>query len=250
MPFYRTAERSPSQQTSSFRLRPSGVLRAAPQAPQFIALGTATSSIAGISVSWPTRHQSGDLAILVTESSGNDSTVTPSGWSHIPGSPVTDIATTAGTKLSVYYRFALSDQEAVAAVPDPGDHVLGRIITFRNVRTDVVPGRVSAANTSTVAAASITWGQILTPTPNSMVVCVAATPASTPAYSTFFNASLSGTTLAGSASTTSGNAGSFVIYYGTAAAIGTINASTVNLSTALTNASLVFALEPSLALPA
>lgn len=253
MPITRTAERSTNQKVTGFRLRESGVLRQAGAVPEYIAAGTGVSSLTTATPQWPTRHQSGDLGILIVESSGGDATSTPSGWAHITGSPIVDIADATGSKLNVLWKFATSDQEAGASLSDAGDHVTGRIFTFRGVRTDITPGRANATDTKAVASTSVTWPAITTVSPNSLVICIASRPddsASTTVFSAFTNANLTSLAEAAETGSVTGDGGGFVLNYGTRAAIGNIGTSTGTLSTSLTNALITFALEPSLALPA
>jgi hypothetical protein len=253
MPITRTAERSRNTEINGLRLRRIGRSGSVPEAPIFIAVGTAATNTGAVNVSWPTRHIEGDLGIMVIEASGGDSTVTPAGWIHVEGSPVVDIADATGSKLMVLYRFALSDAEAFVTVPDPGDHSLSRIFSFRGVRQDIAPGRAFATDTKNVASTSVTWPAISTLSPNSLVLCIASRPddvSSTAIFSAFTNANLTGVAEASEAGSTGGNGGGFVLNYGTRAAIGDIGASSGAMTVSLTNAVITLALEPSLALPA
>lgn len=253
MPIFRTAERSTSLQVAGYRLRRSGVLRQVGATPEFVAAGTGAANTAAVNVNWPTRHQAGDLGIMVIEASGGDATVTPSGWVHVSGSPVVDIADATGSKLMVLYRFAVSDQEAVVSIPDPGDHVVARIFSFRGTRQDIAPGRASATDTKVVASGSVTWPAISTLSPNSLVLCIASRPddaASSTTFGAFTNANLTSVAEAGEAGGTVGDGGGFVLNYGTRAAVGDIGTSTGSTTVSVTNAVMTLALEPSLALPA
>lgn len=253
MPIIRTAERSTEQQVTGFRLREAGVFKQPPDAPIFISVGTAVTSTAAVTVAWPTRHQAGDLGILVLEASGGDSTITPSGWQHIGGSPVVDVADATGSKLSVLWKFAASDQEANFSIADPGDHILARVYVFRNVRTDVSPGRASATDTKTTASGIVTWPAISTVAPNSLVICVASRPddsSSSAVFGAFSNANLSSLGEAGESGSASGDGGGFVLNYGISASVQNIGTSTGTMTVSVTNALITFALEPRLALPA
>jgi hypothetical protein len=253
MPIIRTAERSAELQVAGFRLRRSGVARQVGPAPTFIASGSSSGTTGAASISWPARHQLGDLGILVIEASGSDDTVTPNGWTHVAGSPVVDIADATGSKLMVLYRFALSDTEAAASVPDPGDHSISRIFSFRGVRKDIAPGRAFATDTKTVASTSVTWPAITVLTPNSLVLCIASRPddaTSTASFSNFTNANLANTGEAGESGTGQNDGGGFVLNYGTSAAIGSIGTSTGTMTVSVTNAVMTLALEPANQLPA
>jgi hypothetical protein len=253
MPVFRTAERSQAFQTNSFRLRRTAIARQMRTAPFFVDAGASVANTATSNISWPTRHQAGDIGIMVIEASGDDSTVTPSGWAHLTGSPVVDVADSTGSKLMVLWRRATNDIQPSVTVPDPGDHHVARIFVFRGVRQDVAPGRAYATDTKPVASTSITWPAITTLAPNSLVLCIASRPNDafeTSFFSAFTNANLSATAEAGEAGTTTGNGGGFVLNYGTRAAMGNIGTSTGTTTISLTNAVMTLALEPSLVLPA
>lgn len=253
MPVFRTAERSNEFKTLGFCLRRSGLVAQVGAVPKYIAAGTAATGTGAGSIAWPTRHQKGDLAILVVETSGGDSTISASGWSHVTGSPITDIADATGSKLQVLYKFAATDQEANATFADPGDHFVGTIFTFRGTRQDIAPGRASATDTKSVASGTVTWPAITTLSPNSLVLCIASRPddvATTTIFGAFSNANLTSVAEAAEAGTISGDGGGFVLNYGTRAAIGNIGTSSGSMTVSLTNAVITLALEPSLALPA
>lgn len=253
MPITRTAERSTNYQVNGLRLRRSGLVSAVGPAPAFIAVGAQSANTVAFTVAWPARHQAQDLGILVLETSGDDSTVTPSGWKHISGSPVVDIADATGSKLQILWKFAASDEESSVSVVDPGDHGIARIFVFRGVRSDIAPGRVSATDTKTAASTSVTWPGVTIVSPNSTIICVATRPddsSSTTAFSAFANADLTGVAEAGEGGSTAGNGGGFVLNYGTRAAIGSVGTSTGTMTVSVTNAVITFALEPSVALPA
>ena len=253
MPIIRTAERSSAQQVNGFRLRRAGLARQVGAAPEFIGAGSVASGTSGTNMSWPSSYRANDLAVLVIEASGGDSTITPSGWTHMTGSPVVDVADATGSKLMVFWRFAASENEGSASIADPGDHFVGRMFIFRGVRQDVVPGRANATDTKTVASSSVTWPAITTISPNSLVLCIASRPddsSSATVFSAFTNANLTSVAEAGEAGTVSGDGGGFVLNYGTRAAVGSTGTSSGSMSASLTNALMTVALEPSLALPA
>lgn len=251
MSIIRSLDRSSQYAVNGFKLRSAGVLKAWPAAPVYVGIGASTSSTGAATPTWATDAKVGDLGILTVESSGADATATASGWTHFPGSPVVDIADATGSKLSVLWKFAESDNPAAASVADAGDHVICRITVFRNVST--VPGRITATDTKTTASTTVTWPSITTASPNNMVVFVASRPnddASGSTFSAFTAAGLTSPTEAGESGTTNGDGGGIAIFYGTRAAMGSIGTSTATMSVSVTNALFVVALEPSLALPA
>lgn len=248
MSIIRTLDRSTEHEVNNFKLRPSGVLKAWPATPLYVGAGSATTST---TVAWPADAVTKDLGILVVECSGADTAASASGWTHFTGSPVVDVADATGSKLSVMWKFAENNSPASASVTGPTDHLVSRMVVFRNV--SVVPGRVTATDTKTTASTTVTWPSITTASPNNMVVFAASRPddsSSTTTFSAFTAAGLTSPTEAGEAGTTSGNGGGFVICYGTRAAIGSIGTSTATSSVSTTNALLVVALEPTVALPA
>lgn len=247
MSIIRTASRSTNFKTAGYQLRKSGFLQSVPNAPSFIAVGSQASGVSSASVSWPTRHQVNDLGILVIESTGEAATITPAGWTHVNGSPITDIADSTGSKLMVLWRFAGSDNESQVSLTSVTDHVIAAIHVFRGVRTDTTPGNAYAVNTKTTASISVTWPSIITTCPNSMVICVASRPddnMSRTVFSGFANANLINLSEANEGGNTTGNGGGFVVNYGIMTSIGSTGQSSGTMNVSTTNALLTFALEP------
>lgn len=253
MSIIRTYERSANTLTNRFTLRPTGVLRQWPAAPTYVGTGSVTGTINAATVGWPTSGvKDGDLGIMVVESSGADADVTASGWTPVTGSPVVDIADATGSKLSVLWKFAESTSPASATTSDPGDHVVARIYAFRGVST-VNVGTITATSTKTPSSTSVSWPDLTTRSPNNLILCIASRPddtTSTTTFSAFANANLTGVAEAAEGGTTNGDGGGFVLNYGAKATMGAIGTSTGTSSVSVTNALLVLALEPSLALPA
>lgn len=101
--------------------------------PVFQAVGNQSAGTGAISVTWP-AHLTGDLALLVVETSGEATLGTPAGgWTPTVAGGVADVASTAGSKLHVYWKYAASAAEATVSIADSGDHQIARIYTFRNV---------------------------------------------------------------------------------------------------------------------
>lgn len=253
MSFYRTADRVRSNEYGGLRLRSSGIVLASHAAPVYVGAGGANSSTGSISVSWPGR-KAGDLGILVIETSGNDATLTPTGWTAFAGSPLVDVADANGSKLQVLWRFADSDATVTGvseSLADPGDHLVARIYSFRGVSQDVVPGRANAKTEKATASPIATFPSITTLAHSSIVVCVASHPSDTSSdlFSNFFNNTLTSTAAAPQSGTSSGNGGGFGLFYGLMPNLGATGTGTVNMSSSLTNCALTFALEPSIALP-
>jgi hypothetical protein len=255
MSSFRTADRSAELKVNSLRLRPSGTIPPIPGRPTFIAAGTATSATtASLSVAWPATASTGDLGILVHQTSGGSASISaPSGWQAFPGSPVVDVADATGSKLSVLWRFAESNSEPNVTIPGVADHSIARIYVIRGVRRSIAPGRAITTDTKTSSSPNISWPSVDVLAHNSRVVYIASRPddsASTSVFTFFTNANLTEIFAAGEAGTTSGNGGGFAMFLATKATPGSTGTSTANLSVSVTNAMMVIGLEPSLALPA
>lgn len=214
--------------------------------PNFQAVGTAVSNVTGITVAWP-AHQIDDIGLLVLETSGEGTTVnitTPSGWQAVSGSPVTDLATIAGSKLQVWWKRATSNTETSVTVPDSGDHQVGRIFTFRNCITTGNPWDVTTTGNKTTASTTATVPSVDTTVDNTLVTMIVGRPndnASTTHFGVPVNANLTTLDEAGEAGTTQGNGGGFVVSYGTKAVAGTTGTSTLTKIASTTDTYMVIA---------
>jgi hypothetical protein len=216
-------------------------------APTFQAAGTAqTSTGATVSVAWPT-HLINDIGLVVIETSGNSATLTPpSGWVAIPGTPVTDVATTAGSKLHVWWKRAASAAEGTVATGAATDHIVARLYTFRNVTTIGNPWNVITTGTKTTASTTATIPTLTTTNDDTLITMVCGRPddsASTTHFGVPVNANLTGLAEAGEAGTTSGNGGGFVVSYGTDATAGSTGTSTMTKAASTTDTYVVLALK-------
>jgi hypothetical protein len=259
MSIIRTFDRSTAYANNGFLLRKSGVTRSRLTPPSLVATGTAVGgTTAATSVAWPAGHVPGDLGILVWECSGNGTTVTPSGWEHFSGSPVVDIADATGSKLNVAWRFATSSAQANASIPNTGDHVIGQIFVYRNVTQAVKPGRAYVTDAKTTASFVLNFPAVNTVAPNSRIIGIASRPddsASTTNFTGYTNTTLSTApnTFFGEnteSGTVNGNGGGYVVWSGTMSNVGSSGQTSATSVVQTTNAYFVFALEPSLALPA
>lgn len=251
MSIIRTLNRSSNTEENNFTLRRSSVARQWASAPSFVGVGSITDSGTGGVVSWPTKTCKGHLGVLVVETSGADTTITVSGWTHFSGSPVVDVADATGSKLNVLWKFLESDTPATITLPDPGDHTVARVLTFRDVGS--TPSLVTATGAKTTASTSLSWPTLNTVSPNSLILYIASRPddsSSTTSFSSFANASLTGVAEATEAGGVGNNGGGFVVAYGTKAAIGSIGTATATVTPSVTNAYAVIALEADNSIPA
>jgi hypothetical protein len=213
---------------------------------------TEASTTSALSVPWPAAASIGDLGIIVHETSGGSGDVAaPSGWAAFTGSPVTSVADATGTKLSVFWKVAISSDEANVSLGGVADHSVARLYVFRNTRSDIAPGVAITTDAKTIASSTLTFPSIDTLAYNTLVLCIASrsNDASTLSFSTFVNANLGSTSTAGQAGTLSGNGGGFVVFVGTKATPGATGTSTASVASSV-NAMMVLGLEPSVALPA
>lgn len=249
MSLIRTRDRSTQTQINGFQLRRSGVLKAWPTAaPTFVGV-TGTSST-NASLGYPTNTRGGDLAIAVIETSGDSATPSPSGWTALTGSPVVDVADATGSKLTVLYRIVPDNLANTTFSLPGGDHQNIAVQTFRGGSSGSVISTVTG--TKTTASTSLTFPSFTVPAPNSLVIFIATHPSSTTVaqFSNLVNSNLTSITEQRDISSTNGNGGGYCVYTGIAANAGSIGTSTITLASSVTNACMVLALEPSIALPA
>jgi hypothetical protein len=249
MSVIRTAERSQQRKVQGFKLQSSGSLFP-PVAPVFVVASTFTASTIATTHAWP-RSFPGDLGVLVIEASGNDATVTPSGWQHFDGSPVIDVADATGSKLMVLWQKATATTAQTFTIPDPGDHHTAQLFVFRGVQSNIAPGQIYATDTKTIASTSAAWPSITTLTSQNLVLFVASIApdnSSTSNFSSFANANLTNVQEIGDVSQTPGNGGGFGVFIGVSQSAQNIGSSTAT-SLSTTSAYFVAALEPSFALP-
>jgi hypothetical protein len=216
--------------------------------PNFQAVGTPAVSINATSVNWP-AHLTGDIGILVIETSGNGSTldiITPSGWAAVPGSPVTDVETVDGSKLQVWWKRAASSSEATVSIPDSGDHQLARIYTFRNCIGTGEPWDVTTTGNKTTASTTATIPAVTTTVDDTLIAMIVGRPndnATTIHFGVPVNANLTSLADRGETGATTGNGGGFVVSTGIKATAGNTGTSTMTKSVSTTDTYMVIALK-------
>lgn len=222
-------------------------------APTFQAAGTVNASTgANITVTWPT-HLAGDIGIMITETSGNSADLTPpAGWNAVPSTPVTDVATIAGSKLHVWWRRATSSAEGAVATGAATDHIISRIVTFRGCITTGNPGNVSTVGTKTTASTTATVPSVTTTVDDTLIVMIVGRPndsASTTHFGVPVNANLTALAEHAEAGNASGNGGGFVVSSGVKDLAGSTGTSTLTKIASTTDTYVVFALRPPLNYP-
>ncbi len=218
-------------------------------APTVAEVGGFNAADGSLVVDWP-PHLINDIGLLVIETSGADTTLTPpSGWSALTGSPVTDVASTAGSKLQVWWSRAAENQSAFdpaisVTVGDAGDHQVARILAIRGCPTSGDPWDATTTGTKSPGSTTATVPEVTTTLSNTLVVYVAANPVdsgSTTRYGTPSNAVLANLQDHGEAATSLGNGGGFVVVSGTMIGTGATGNTTMTLSTSSTNTYMTIA---------
>ena len=227
------------------------------QFPQLFGFSAAGSGTGTLSVPWPVNHEPGFVAILIVETGGegtNLTITTPAGWAAVSGSPVTAVATTAGSKLQVFWKRATSSAEANVTVPDSGDHQLAQMVVFSGCVATGVPWDVTSTGTKTTASTSIAFPALTTTVDNTTALLIATRPndsGSLLSFGTLTNSVLTNQFSNGrEAGTTSGHGGGFVFYLGEKATPGSIGTSTTTVTPSVTNALMVIALRGDIPLSA
>lgn len=216
--------------------------------PNFQAVGGQQANTAALTVAWP-AHQAGDIGLLVIEASGNNATVNitaPSGWQAVPGSPVTDLATIAGSKLQVWWKRAASNAETSVTVPDGGDHQIARIFTFRNCISTGDPWDVTTTGNKTTASTTATVPALVTTVGDTLIVMIVGRPndnGSTTHFGVPVNANLTNLGECGEAGSTQGNGGGFVVSRGVKAIAGNTGTSTLTKIASTTDTYMAIALK-------
>ena len=222
-------------------------------APTFQAAGAQQSGTGNITLAWP-AHQTDDLALLFVESAQGDAVATPAGWSPVDDSPQFTTGTGGpggpnnadnGTRLTVFWRRATSNAMPNVTVADPGNHVYGRILTYRGVIPNSDPWDVTGGGVKSAASNSVTLSGVTTTVADTLIVQAAArgTDSATNAFSNQSNGNLTGVTERSDAGTTSGHGGGLAVWDGVKATAGATGDTTASVSNSR-NAFLTIALRP------
>ncbi len=207
------------------------------------------STGAAVSPVWPS-HLANDIGIMIVETGGDGTTTTANGWTHITGSPVVDVATTAGSKLNILWRRAATNAEATVATNTGVDHQIAQIYTFRGAIETGNPWDVIATGIKTAASVTATAPSVTTTVANTLVLLIVGRPddtVSTTHFGAFTNAGLGTITERGEAGSNNGHGGGFVLTTGTRAVAGATGTSASTKAVSTTDTYMTLALIPSLA---
>jgi hypothetical protein len=209
--------------------------------------GGQNSTGTSLTITWPSGHQTNDIGIIIIETSGNSATITPpSGWADIPGTPVTDVATTAGSKLHVWWKRATSSSEPTVATGTATDHILTRLYTFRGCVETGNPWNVTATGVKTTASTTATVPSLTTTVDDTYILMLIGRPddsSSTTHFGTPVNANLTGLADIDESGTVTGNGGGFAISYGIKSSPGSTGTSTLTKTASTTDTYVVLALK-------
>lgn len=215
-------------------------------APIYQAAGTAQSDTGSITVPWPT-HQIGDVALLFIESCGGQAAnIDPSAdFATVAGSPQATGTTTNGTRITVYWCRATSSSMNSPVVTDPGNHVYGRIITFRGCVASGDPWDIVNGGYKSSVSSTTTFGSVTTTTPNTLVVLAASrdNDSASAAWSSWSNTNLAGLTERSDGGTSYNNGGGIGVATGVKATAGSVGPSTATVTSSV-DGHMTIALKP------
>jgi hypothetical protein len=217
-------------------------------APNFQAAGTPAGSSVDLTIAWPV-HQADDIGLFVVETLSTDPAPTaPTNWGEVADSPqaVPDLAGTAETRLSTFWKRAAGAAEADATITDVGNHQIGNILTFRGCIATGDPWDVTAGNHIETASTSVSVPGDTTTVADCLIVaaCAAGTDTADDQFSSFANADLTDVTEREDFFAAVANGGGFGVATGVKASAGLFGATTATLATSALQARIMVALKP------
>jgi hypothetical protein len=199
--------------------------------PTVYAVGTVASGIAGATPGLPAGTVADDILVLLIENEDAGAVGTVTGYTDIQTSFA---ASGVVTRLSLRWKRATAG-EAAPSVPDPGDHVVARIIGVRGCPPGGSPVNVSFQSTELVADTTVSIPGGVTTKPDCLIIAAFSTGtdvASTAHASAWVNASLGSVTEQVDNWVIDGLGGGFGAASGTLALPGTYAATTATVVTA------------------
>lgn len=192
-----------------------------------------------------------DIAIFVVETSGS-APIYPSigGWTALEGSPIIDIASTAGSRLYIWWRRLITLNESNITLPIQ-DHAAAAIFLVRGAAETSTPIAASAVSSTTIASTSVTAPSLEYEYPLTRVVTIIGRPndsASTTSFSNPVNTSLTNIVEHFEVGTLSNNGGGLVVYSGERLPSGSVNGTIVTKSTSTTSTAAAIAFKTDLSL--
>jgi hypothetical protein len=223
-------------------------------APTIVSVSTTLSNSAFYTHTSVSAQQD-DIILVFVETSGDGTSIAPGpgggltgSFAAVTGSPVIDVATTAGSKLHAWWiRAASTVTTASILIDDSGDHQLSRYVVIRGCTTTGDPWDVTATDTKTVTSTTASAPAVTTTKGNTLVISAVSRPndsSSTAAFGTAVNSVLSSFTNRGESGTASSNGGGFVITSGVKMVPGSTGATTFASTVDTTNAAITIAFKP------
>lgn len=209
------------------------------------AIGPHAVGANSIQPQWP-AHDTGDVALLIVESSLHDQAVNlavPAGFAPVPNSP--QVTGNPGGRLSVFWARATSAAMGAPTLNGPTDHIQGQIITFRGCPVSGDPWNVVLGGIDMVSDASLSIPGGVTSIDNCLLVFIVANiaDADTPRWSGWANPDLANLTERVDLGTLVGNGGGLAVVTGEKAAAGAFGPTTATAAAATQKMFLALALK-------
>ncbi len=198
-----------------------------------------------------------DIIMMVVEVSGDGPVSAPTTsaglagpMQAISGSPVIDVATSAGSTLQAWWLRApstLTSQTITIPAPVGGDHQLARYMILRGCANTGNPWDVTGTATKTVASFSATAPAVTTTVGNTLVISVVSRPndnSNTLEFGSATNSVLSPFVKYAESGSSNGNGGGFTISAGTKRLPGSTGVTSYSTVASTTNASITIAFKP------
>ena len=216
-------------------------------APAFQAAGIPfVSTGSSVNVPWPT-HLANDIGLIIIETAGDSTALTPAaGWAALPGTPVIDVATSAGSKLHVWWKRAASSAEANVTTGATTNHILAQIFTFRGCSATGNPWDVITTGTKTTASIDATVPALTTTVDDTLITMIVGRPNDSSSGTQFgipVNINLTSIAEQAEAGTTFGSGGGFVVSTGIKSLAGNTGTSTLTKTASTTDTYVVLALK-------
>lgn len=222
--------------------------------PTFQAAGAIQSATTTITVAWP-AHLVDDVALLVIETANEAvSLTTPAGFVEVAGSPfgTGTAGGTAATRLTVFWARATSTSMASPVTNDPGNHVIGRIFTWRGCIKSGNPWDVTAGDVEATGSTTVSVPGAATTVIDCLVVALCTNPVDATAgqaNGTYTNADLANIAERANQGAIAGNGGGWTIVSGEKATAGAYTTTGMTLATAVVQGRMSIALRPPVPTP-
>lgn len=217
-------------------------------AAKFVAAGAIASGTAEVKPDWPAGIQEGDIGFLICESANQAISLRiPSGFQQIGTQQGTGTAGgTSSTLLAVFWCRVTGPSMPQPTIADPGDHVAGIIVVYRDAAEGPYPFDGVAGGVKAAASTTTTWDALTTTVADCLILHFATrqNDATTAAWSAQTNANLTGIAERVDTGTTQGNGGGFTLFEGVKATAGSTGASTATVTSTL-DGHMTIALRPS-----